>query len=376
MKTVAIICEYDPFHRGHKHQIELIRENFGSDTTVISLMSGSVVQRGRLSVYPKHLRAEAAIKCGSDLVLELPCPWCCSSAEFFAMGAVSLLNSLGGVDILAFGSESGNINELTDASSTMLSEQFISAMRSEGKNGHIKASENVFSSLGGKNFPALPNDILGIEYISALKKTSSNIVPFTYKRQPGWSATRSRELLTQGTDPSEMIPNEAIQVFKNAPITDNSIYSAVALHTLRSTPDDILCGYFGMNGGVSGLIKSNADEVTSVYELVEKCTGKSYTSARIRRAILSSILMITEKNVREEPQFTTLLAANNKGREFLSEIRKTSTLQIIAKTADGTALDFPSKEQLELSMRSDKLMSLCRCQSASDVFRRAPFIAK
>ena len=376
MKTVAIICEYDPFHRGHKHQIELIRENFGSDTTVISLMSGSVVQRGRLSVYPKHLRAEAAIKCGSDLVLELPCPWCCSSAEFFAMGAVSLLNSLGGVDILAFGSESGNINELTDTSSTILSEQFISAMRSEGKNGHIKASENVFSSLGGKKFPALPNDILGIEYISALKKTSSNIVPFTYKRQPGWSATRSRELLTQGTDPSEMIPNEAIQVFKNAPITDNSIYSAVALHTLRSTPDDILCGYFGMNGGVSGLIKSKADEVTSVYELVEKCTGKSYTSARIRRAILSSILMITEKNVREEPLFTTLLAANNKGREFLSEIRKTSTLQIIAKTADGTALDFPSKEQFELSLRSDKLMSLCRGQSASDVFRRAPFIAK
>ena len=92
MKTVAIICEYDPFHLGHKKQIDLVREQFGADTTIISVMSGSTVQRGRLSIYPKHLRAEAEIKNGSDLVLELPYPYCSSSAEHFARGAVALIS--------------------------------------------------------------------------------------------------------------------------------------------------------------------------------------------------------------------------------------------------------------------------------------------
>lgn len=374
MKTVAIICEYDPFHRGHKHQIELIREHFGADTTVISLMSGSAVQRGRLSVYPKHLRAEAAIKCGSDLVLELPCPYCCSSAEFFATGAVSLLNAIGGIDYLAFGSESGDLEALKGASDIMLSDEFISSIRNNGKNGHIKTAEEIFLSLGSKDFPSRPNDILAIEYISAIKKTNSKIVPFTYKRENGWSATRSRELLTKNSDPSEMIPDEAMRVFEGSEITDDSIYSAIALHTIRSTPDAVLSGYFGMNGGVSGLIKSKADEVTTVSELIEHCTGKAYTSARIRRAILSSVLEITEENVREAPAFTSLLAANEKGREFLNKIKKSSSVQIVAKVADGASMPESLKKQFEITLRADKLMCLCRNETSSEVFKRSPFI--
>ncbi len=376
MKIAAIICEYDPFHRGHKRQIEIIRENFGDDTTVISLMSGSVVQRGRLSIYPKHLRAESAIKCGSDLILELPCPYSCSSAEFFSMGAVTLLNAIGNIDILAFGSESGDINALNIASDTMLSEEFINAIKTEGKNGHIKASEEIFRSLGGENFPSLPNDILGIEYISALKKTGSNIVPFTYKRQEGWSATESRRLINEGADPSKMIPDEAVNVFGNTPLTNSEIYSSVALHVIRSTSETELSGFFGMGGGVSGLIKGKADEATSIEDLILLCTGKTYTAARIRRAILSSVLMITEESVRSAPTYTSLLGANEKGREFLNKIKKSTSLSIVTKPADALSLPSPIKEQFEISLRADKLMALCRSESPSAIFRRSPLIDK
>ena len=147
MKTVAIICEYDPFHLGHKKQIDLVRERFGDDTTVISVMSGSTVQRGRLSIYPKHLRAEAAIKNGSDLVLELPYPYCSSSAEYFARGAVALISELGGIDVLAFGSENGDISELSRAAEVIRSEEYLSAIRENGKNGHIKSAEEILKSI-------------------------------------------------------------------------------------------------------------------------------------------------------------------------------------------------------------------------------------
>lgn len=374
MKTAAIICEYDPFHLGHKKQIDLIRERLGGDTTVISIMSGSTVQRGRLSVYPKHLRAEAAIKNGSDLVLELPYPYCSSSAEHFAHGAVSLLSSLGGVDVLVFGSESGDIDALSSAAEVIRSEEYLSAIRENGKNGHIKSAEEIFRALAGDGFPMTPNDILAVEYLAALKRESSIILPFTYKREEGYSASKSRELIYGGCDASEMLPKNAISVFEKTVPTDNSAYEAIALHTIRMTDAETLSTYYGMNGGVSGLIKAKAEETSRLAELICACTNKSYTAARIRRAILSSVLGAKTDAVKARPLFTNLLAANGKGREYLNRARKTSSVSIVTKVADGFNLPDGAKEQFELSLRADKLMALCRKEAASEIFKRNPYI--
>ncbi len=374
MKTVAIICEYDPFHRGHKIQIDLIREHFGTDTTVISIMSGSTVQRGRLSIYPKYMRAEAAIKSGSDLVLELPYPYCSSSAEHFARGAVALITKLGGVDILAFGSESGDINALSRAADIIRSDEYLSAIRENGKNGHIKSAEEIFRSLSGDGFPTTPNDILAVEYIAALKDEGCDIVPFTYKREEGYSASRSRELIYSSSDASEMLPENATKVFDKTVPTDISAYESVALHTVRITDADTLSTYYGMNGGVSGLIKANAEGVPSLDGLISSCVNKSYTAARIRRAILSSVLGLKAEAAKERPLFTNLLAANCKGREYLNKVRKTTSINIVTKPADGLDLPEKAKEQFELSLRADKLMALCRGEAASEIFRRTPYI--
>ncbi len=374
MKTAAIICEYDPFHLGHKKQIDLIRERLGSDTTVISIMSGSTVQRGRLSIYPKHLRAEAAIKNGSDLVLELPYPYCSSSAEHFAHGAVSLISSLGGVDVLVFGSESGDIDALSCAAEVIRSDEYLSAMRENGKNGHIKSAEEIFRALAGDGFPTTPNDILGVEYIAALMDEKSDIVFYTYKREEGYSATRSRELIYGGGDASEMLPENAISVFEKTVPTDNSAYEAIALHTIRMTDAETLSTYYGMNGGVSGLIKANAESASSLDELISSSVNKSYTAARIRRAILSAVLGAKADKVKARPLFTNLLAANGKGREYLNRARKTSSVSIVTKVADGLNLPDGAREQFELSLRADKLMALCRKEAASEIFKRNPYI--
>ncbi len=374
MKTAAIICEYDPFHLGHKKQIDIIREQFGTDTTVISVMSGSTVQRGRLSVYPKHLRAEAAVKNGADLVLELPYPYCSSSAEHFARGAVALISELGGVDILAFGSENGNLSELSRAADVIRSKEYLSAIRENGKNGHIKSAEEIFRSLSGDGFPNTPNDILGVEYIAALKDENSTILPYTYKREEGYSASRSRELIYGGADASEMLPEIAISVFEKTVPTDTSAYEAAALHTIRMTDTETLSSYYAMNGGVAGLIKANAENVSSLDGLISSCVNKSYTAARIRRAILSSVLGLKAEAVKERPLFTNLLAANGKGREYLNKIRKTTSVEIVTKPADGLDLPENAREQFELSLRADKLMALCRKEAASGVFKRNPYI--
>lgn len=374
MKTVAIICEYDPFHRGHKKQIEIIREHFGTDTTVISIMSGSTVQRGRLSVYPKHLRAEAAVKCGSDLILELPFPYCSSSAEHFARGAVRLICDLGGIDVLAFGSESGDIDALTHASEVIRSDEYLSAIREEGKNGHIKSSEEIFFTLAGNGFPTTPNDILAVEYIAALKDENSKIVPFTYKREEGYSASRSRELIYGDGDVKEMLPDEAVKIFEKTVPTETSAYETVALHTLRMTDAATLSTYYGMNGGVAGLIKANTESTASLADLVSSCVGKSYTRARIRRAILAATLGVKGEIPKARPLFTNLLATNDKGREYLHKIKKTSSVSIVTKPADGLSLPEQAKKQFQISLRSDKLMALCRKEATAEIFKKMPYI--
>ena len=129
MKTIAIISEYNPFHTGHQYQIDHIREKFGTDTRIISIMSGNFTQRGDLSVFDMSARAEAAVRAGVDLVLLLPFPYSMSSAEYFAGAGVYIADSLGVVDYLAFGSECGDISKLESVVDNILSNKFYDTLK-------------------------------------------------------------------------------------------------------------------------------------------------------------------------------------------------------------------------------------------------------
>ena len=188
MKTVAIIAEYNPFHTGHEYQIKKIREEFGQNTRIIAIMSGNYIQRGDVAIMDKFKRAECAVLCGVNLVLELPFPYSMSSAEFFAKSGVRIANEIGVVDYLSFGSESGDTNIIVQASKNMSTELFkaklnesVSSLNSK-EIGHPKMCEQVFSSLFGPDFTFTPNNILALEYIKALINEKSKIKPHTVKR--------------------------------------------------------------------------------------------------------------------------------------------------------------------------------------------------
>ena len=186
MKTTAVICEYNPFHRGHEYQINAIKN---SGSYVVCIMSGGFVQRGGPALYDKYVRAEAAVRMGADLVVELPFPYCSSAAEFFAKGGVALADSLGLIDELCFGSESGDIVQLETAVSNITSPRLAEEMKKAraDKNNKDKSfavlRQEAYGALFGDGFPLLPNDILGVEYIKALNELKSSIRPVTYKRE-------------------------------------------------------------------------------------------------------------------------------------------------------------------------------------------------
>ena len=207
MKTAGIIAEYNPFHRGHEYQIQYTREKLGADYVIVT-MSGDYVQRGTPALISKHLRAEMALRCGADLVLEMPVSVSTASAEAFAMGGVSLLDSLGVVDILCFGSESGEITALKELAEVLVEEpeeyrillkSFLSqglsfpAARSQALTEYFKNPRNFTGDdFDGVLTPLLnqvtrilntPNNILGIEYCKALLRLNSKIQPVTIRRE-------------------------------------------------------------------------------------------------------------------------------------------------------------------------------------------------
>ena len=207
MKTAGIIAEYNPFHKGHEYQIRYAKEKLKADYVIVA-MSGDYVQRGTPALISKHARAEMALRCGADLVLEMPVSVSTASAEAFAMGGVSLLDSLGVVDMLCFGSESGEISALKELAEILVEEpeeykkllkSFLSegltfpAARSQALTEYFKNPRNFSGDdFDGVLTPLLnevtqilstPNNILGIEYCKALLRLNSRIRPVTLRRE-------------------------------------------------------------------------------------------------------------------------------------------------------------------------------------------------
>ena len=197
MNVTGIIAEYNPFHMGHLHQIKYIKEKLQSDYIVIA-MSGDFVQRGAPGLLPKHIRAEMALRCGADLVLELPVQFSSASAEFFAHGGVSLLNGLGIVDQICFGSEEGDTEGMLLAAKILNQEpaeyqellqaylkkgMSFPAARSKALNGYLSLLPGSTQQTVSPELLSSPNNILGIEYCRAILSLNSHIKPVTLKRK-------------------------------------------------------------------------------------------------------------------------------------------------------------------------------------------------
>lgn len=328
MKTAAIICEYNPFHYGHKRLIDKTREAGASH--IVSVMSGNFVQRGDTAIYDKFARARTALENGVDLVIELPERVSLTSAEGFARGAVDLISALGCVDMLSFGSECGDLAALREASGAIeycLHTDFFSEKIKRGKSypAALNAALLEFYTPDVADVISSPNNTLAIEYLSALDNAGSHIEPFTAMRigaphdsdsdelrEDLISGSQIRKMILGGQDCSRYAPAVSGQT---ADITRLERAILMKLRTMSSY--DLEEIFDGANGLGTRLYKAvrNSKSLSELYFLTKT---KRYTLARIRRAVMCAFLGITRDLSLEKSAYIRILGMNSRGKEILA----------------------------------------------------------
>ena len=331
--NVGIVCEYNPFHRGHRKQMVMIREEFGPETGIICAMSGNYVQRGHPAVFDKTIRAEAAIRCGADLVVELPVTTSLSSAEGFAAGGVAVLSRL--CDGLCFGAETADLRQLLGTAEALLSEDFPKLLRRELDTGRSfpAARQAALEKMGlpGAILES-PNNILAVEYCKAILRQSSPMQPLPIFREGSYhakeadfenpSATSLRIRLQNGLEISEYLPEPAGRVFAGAPIHTLEAGQRAVLSRLRTMEDaEFEALPFGSEGLWRKLMRESRTQAT-LEAIAAAVKSKRYTRSRIDRMILCAFLGITAPMLEAEIPYVRVLAFNDRGREILSGTKK------------------------------------------------------
>ncbi len=395
-KIAGIVSEYNPFHKGHEYQINEIRK-MGYEK-IVCVMSGNSTQRGELAITDKYKRAEAAVRSGADLVVELPYPYSSSGAEFFAAAGVKIL-AAAGVDSICFGSESADIEKLTRIADICENEAFLTEYKAlvQSDKGSASAFFEAYKKISGEQSELSSNDLLGVAYIRAIMKNELDITPVAIKREgSGYtdadieklrtypSALMIREAIKSNKDISGLMPAASLDVLKDAinggdaPADIKNIESAVLAFLRLADPEGLSeksiaeCG-----GGLAEKLCKSAKLATSHDELVELAKGKKYTDSRVRRAILACMTGATDEDIRSTPAYSTVLAFNDAGKEILSSLRKKETdIKFITKPSDAKSLSDKAKHQFELSEKLDSIYTLAKPKKApgGEYITHSPFI--
>ena len=364
MGPVGIICEYNPFHNGHRSQLTQIREELGPDTGIVCLMSGNYVQRGEPAIFPKQLRAEAAVRCGADLVLELPLTAALSSAEGFAGRGVEILTALG-CEGLSFGSECGDRNLLMSTAERNLDPRFDGLVREHLSSGcsYPTARARALETLGCAAVSA-PNDILAVEYCKAILLQGSPMQPLPIHRPGSYhaetldpeapSATALRKALQTHREPSlwrAAVPSCLRELYAAAPIHTMAAGERAVLAILRTLP---YAAYEALPFGSEGLwskFMKNARSCASVEEILAATKSKRYTLSRLRRMLLCAVLGLTEDDLRKKPPYVRVLAFNHRGRAMLRGMKSRFPMVNAGETP-------PDAAYYSLEIRASDLYSL------------------
>jgi predicted nucleotidyltransferase len=355
VKTAGIICEYNPIHNGHVRHIAETRAMLGEGSAVVCAMSGNFVQRGDLAVFHKHARALSAVASGADLVIELPLPYVLSSAEGFASGGVKLLDALGVVTHLSFGSETGETQSLAELADCLLCEGMPGIIKHELKSGisYARARQHAVASLLGAKAEMLntPNNILGVEYIKALKESQSSITPLTVRRfgaahdsDGAESASKLRKLLKAGKETWHLMPESAAAILMEeitagrGPVFMDAVETAV-LSRLRMLPEEAYTSLADASEGLGLRLMRYAKTMPTVQSILESTKTKRYAMSRLRRMLLCAALGIEAEDSMSPPPYIRVLAMNQTGMRLLREIKEKSPLPVITKPALADTLD-------------------------------------
>ena len=348
-KVVGIIAEYNPFHNGHSYHIQNTKAQTGADF-VVAVMTGNFTQRGNTSVINKWEKTKMALNGDADLVIELPTIYSVSSAENFANGAVKILNESGIVDTISFGMEADDVSTLNNIANVLVNEppEYKTIFEHELSKGNSfpRARENALMMYLNDikryaNVVKGSNNILAIEYLKALKKQKSSIVPFGVKREKVYynstkiideyaSATGIRNLLlhNQLEEVRKVMPSKSYSILLNnlrqgTYVLDIIAYNDEIIYKLRSMTVKQIANLPDVSEGLEYLIKDVSNKTNNLIELINGIKSKRYTQTRIQRILLYALLGITKKDMEMSKKITPyirVLGCSEKGKILLSQI--------------------------------------------------------
>lgn len=398
MPVCGVVAEYNPFHAGHAHHLAETRRALGADTAIVCAMSGNFVQRGDLAVMEKYRRAEAAVQCGADLVLETPLSACLWSASGFAFGAVALLNALGCVTHLSFGAEHADLTLLRRAADLSRAEgKHADALRQALAAGlpYAAAVQQAVAATDPEAGALLasPNNTLAVEYLSALDALGSSIQPLAILRAGGAhdsaipadglpSASYLRKLLAQGglEECLPLMPQASFSVLARAvgageaPVTRGVVDQAMLAHLRRLSPADLAlyCGDDGLENRLWTAIRDH----TSVAAICTAAQTRRYPLARVRRALMRAWLDLPT-SVPPTAEYVRVLAVGARGRDILRRMKDTCALPVIVKPVTERTLPDAIQPALARDALADDLYALAYPAPALRVgggrFRKTPF---
>lgn len=376
MKVAGIIAEYNPFHKGHELLIRRARENGATHTVVV--MSGNYVQRGEPAMFSQSARVKAALECGADLVLQLPVVYAVSGAQKFARAGIRILDSLGCVDELVFGSECGDAELISSVAEAVYSERVQELIGSEMEKGitFAVARENALRCVCGEYADIIrtPNNILGVEYAAALKECGSRMKIVTFRREGAGhgesvesdgiaSASHIRSLIAQGGEWKNFVPDAAAEIFERELSEQKAIvnydkFETAVLFKLRTTNASSLALAPDVSEGIENRILAASGISSSLEELYSNAKTKRYTHARIRRTVLCHMLGITAADCDIQVPYIRLLGLNSRGAELMKTAKSTASLPVISKTADVSQAGGESERIFEIECKATDVYSI------------------
>ena len=338
----GIICEYNPLHLGHKKQIDWVKAR-DPEGLVVCLMSGNYVQRGKPAIYDKMVRAQAAIDCGADLVLELPIPYCLSSAEGFAAGGVSILGKF--CDRLCFGAETDNTQALWEIAQALLSKDFPPLLTQALDTGlsFPAARQTALAQMGlDAQLLATPNNILAVEYCKAMISQGCSMQPMAILRQGDYhdpvadrenpSATAVRALMENGGQWTDFVPAQAN--LQGCLHTLANGEKAILARLRTMTDEEFAALPYGSEGLWRKLMHASRQKAT-LEEILTAVKSKRYTRTRLDRMVMCAFLGLTAQDLNQTAPYVRVLAFNDRGRHVLKLARQTGEFYNIGQNIDN-----------------------------------------
>lgn len=320
MEKIGIICEYNPFHKGHLYHVEKIREMY-PDSLIVLVLGGYFLERGEVSVMSKWNKTKVALEYGVDLILELPVLYGTNSGDYFAHHAVKILNECN-ISKLVFGSECNDVEMLKKIANAQMDEDFDEKVRLQLKSG-LNYPSSLATSLDVK---LESNDLLGVSYIKAIDAINPNIEPVTIKRTNDFndevseseivSAQNIRRKLELGEDISKHIPDYDVSF-----INDVDYDKLFELLAFRIATDKNLGRYLGVDEGLENRLKKSLKKVASYDELLDTLKTKRYTTSRLRRMLIHIALGIEKDDMDVECSKYRILGFNSKGKAYLKDLK-------------------------------------------------------